>query len=331
VKRVLDRFGVPAALVGVAVIWGFTFVLVASAVARYPMFGFLGWRFAVAALTFVVLFPRVLRRLDSANLSKGLAAGALLTAGYIFQTWGLAPDVGTTPARAAFITGLYVILVPLMQAVWLRRLPRAATLLGAGLALGGLWLLSGAGQSGSWSTGDTLVGICALAYSLHMIVLGSTDERHDTAALTFVQLLVAAVVCTGISLITEEPTLPPDAFVWMAIVLCGVLASAVAFVVQTWAQRRIPPARVALILVTEPAFGGLFGWTVAGVWPIREVMGAALMLGGMITSEIVSAAAPVGEHVEFEAAMQGMPVPLLEDGREPDRMFADKPDERREV
>jgi drug/metabolite transporter (DMT)-like permease len=324
VKGPVDRWGVPAALIGVAGIWGFTFVLVADAIARYPMYGFLAWRFAVAAVAFVVMFPRVLRRLDVANLSKGLAAGALLTAGYIFQTWGLAPDVGTTPARAAFITGLYVIIVPLLQAIWLRRLPRVATLLGAGLALGGLWLLSGAGQSGQWSTGDSLVAVCAVAYSLHMIVLGSTDERHDTAALTFVQLLVAATVCSAISLLTEKPALPSDSFVWIAIVLCGVLASAVAFVVQTWAQRRIPPSRVALILVTEPAFGGLFGWTVAGVWPIREVMGAALMLGGMITSEVVAASAPAEEYVAFEAAVQGMPAPLVEDEHEPVRMFPEE-------
>jgi drug/metabolite transporter (DMT)-like permease len=308
--------------VGVAVIWGGTFVLVADTIARYPMYGFLGWRFAVAAVAFVVFFPRVLRRLDAPNLTKGLLAGTFLTAGYIFQTWGLAPDIGTTPARAAFITGLYVIIVPLLQALWLRRMPRKATVAGAVLALAGLALLSGAGQVGRWSTGDTLVAICAAAYSLHMIVLGSTDERHDTAALTFVQLLTAAAVCSAISLLTEKPQLPPDGFVWGAIIFCGVLASAAAFVVQTWAQRRIPPARVALILVTEPAFGGLFGWTVAGAWPIREVIGASLMLGGMITSEVVAASVPSEERVEFEAAMQGMPVPLVEDGREPARMFS---------
>jgi len=320
-RALMNRFGVPAALVGVAVIWGGTFVLVADAISRYPMFGFLGWRFAVATVAFIAIFPRVLRRLDGPNLRMGSIAGVLLTVGYIFQTWGLAPEIGTTPARAAFITGLYVIAVPLMQAVWMRRMPRKATILGAVLALGGLWLLSGAGQRGVWSTGDTLVAVCAVAYSLHMIVLGSTDERHDTAALTLVQLATVAVVCTVISLVTERPGLPTDQVVWFAILLCGILASSVGFVVQTWAQRRIAPARVALILVTEPAFGGLFGWGVAGVWPIREVLGAAFMLGGMITSEAMAAAAGPEEGVEFEAAVQGMPAPLVEDEHPPTRMF----------
>jgi drug/metabolite transporter (DMT)-like permease len=146
-----------------------------------------------------------------------------------------------------------------------------------------------------------------------MIVLGSTDERHDTAALTLVQLVTAAVACSVISLVVEKPAVPTDGFVWLAILLCGVLASAVAFVVQTWAQRRMQPARVALILVTEPAFGGLFGWSVAGAWPVRELGGAALMLGGMIASEVVAAAAPADEHVAFEAGLEGMPAPVIEE------------------
>lgn len=290
-------------------------MLVADAIARYPMFAFLGLRFAIATIAFAVLFPKSLRRLDRANLTKGLVAGVFLTAGYVFQTWGLAPHIGTTPARAAFITGMYVILVPLMQAALLRRVPRKSTMFGAALAAGGMWLLSGIGGDAAshWVTGDTLVLICAVAYSVHMIILGGTDERHDTAALTLVQLATIAVACGAISLVTEKPSLPTSAFVWGAIVLCGVLASAFAFVVQTWAQRRIPPSRVALILVMEPAFGGLFGWAISGIWPVREVIGATLMLGGMVASEAMAAFATPAERIELEPALEGMPAPVLEE------------------
>ncbi len=174
-----------------------------------------------------------------------------------------------------------MILTPLFQAVLLRKMPRKSTLLGAAIALGGLWLLSGIGAaSGGWVLGDTLVVICAVAYSVHMIVLGSTREVHDVMALTFVQLATVTVVCTVISAVKEQPGLPTDPAVIWAIVITGVLASALAFVIQTWAQSKLPPARVALILVMEPAFGGLIGWAVAGLWPIREVLGAAAMLVG---------------------------------------------------
>jgi drug/metabolite transporter (DMT)-like permease len=181
------------------------------------------------------------------------------------------------------------------------------------MALAGLWLLSASGLGASWVTGDSLVVVCALAYSIHMIVLGSTDERHDTIALTLVQLATVAVVCTAVSLAVERPAVPTDPVVWVSIVFTGVVASALAFVVQTWAQRRIPPSRVALILVTEPAFGGLFGWAAAGVAPLSEVLGAALMLGGMVASELVVAFAPPGEHVAFGPAVEGMPAPVTED------------------
>jgi len=305
---------VQLALIGVAAIWGGTFVMVSDAVALYPMYAFLGWRFGVATVAFVLFFPRVLKRIDFVNLKTGLFAGAFLTAGYIFQTWGLDGATRTTPARAAFITGLYVVITPLLQAVLLRRRPRKATLLGAGIALAGLWLLSGITTSGvgGWVLGDTLVVICAIAYSIHMIVLGSTGPRHDVMVLTIIQLATVTLVCAVISAVKEQAPLPRDPQVIFAILLCGVLASTVAFIIQTWAQSKLPPSRVALILVTEPAFGGVIGWAAAGVWPLREVIGASLMLGGMIVSEVVAAMAPAGEHVAFEPAMEGIPAAVVD-------------------
>ena len=309
----LRKYGVQASLVAVAAVWGTTFVMVSDAIARYPMYGFLAWRFAVASVAFVIFFPSVLKRLDTINVRTGVIAGLVLSAGYIFQTWGLDGATRTTPARAAFITGLYVVITPLLQAVVLRRVPRKATVLGATIALGGLWLLSGIGSAhGGWVVGDTLIAVCALAYSVHMIVLGSTGEKHDVIALTLVQLVTVTVVCTAISLLKERPALPTDASVIVAILVCGVLASALAFVIQTWAQSKLPPSRVALILVLEPAFGGLFGWSVAGVWPLREVLGAAAMLGGMIASEVVAALAPASDHIAFEPAMEGIPTGMVD-------------------
>ena len=131
-------------------------------------------------------------------------------------------------------------------------------------------------------------------------------------SLTFVQLLTVTVVCTFISAVKEQPGLPTDPAVIWAIVITGVLASALAFVIQTWAQSKLPPARVALILVMEPAFGGLIGWAVAGLWPIRELLGAAAMLSGMIVAEVVAAMAPAADGIAFEPAMEGMPAPVAE-------------------
>lgn len=311
-RALIDRWGPAASLIAISAIWGGTFVLVADAIASYPMYAFLGWRFALATVAFVAFFPRALKKLNRRNLSAGVIAGVFLTVGYIFQTWGLDGPTRTSPARAAFITGLYVVFVPLAQAVVLRRRPKQATLLGVAMAVAGLWLLSGIGFDLTWVVGDSLVVVAAAAYAVHMLILGWTDERHDTIALTLVQLATVAVITSAISLVKEDAGLPKGGLVIFAIVVCGVLASAVAFAGQTWAQRRMPPARAALILVLEPAFGGVFGWAVAGLWPLKEVIGAGLMIAGMITSEVVSARAVEGEVVEYEPAVEGMPTLLVE-------------------
>ncbi len=301
------RLWVTGALIGVAIVWGATFVLVKDAVERYPLYGFLGLRFAIAVAAFALLFPRSFLRFKPGTLQVGLLAGSLLTAGYVFQTWGLQ---GTTASKAAFITGMFVVITPLMQGVLLRLPPRGLTLLGVGLAVVGLWLLSGASVDG-WTAGDTRVLMCAFAYAAHMIVLGSLGTRHDVGALTITQLAVVAVACGAVSLAFEQPGLPVDRSVWFALVVTGVFASAAAFGIQTYAQRHISPTRTALVLVTEPAFGGLFGWLAGDYFGIGGLAGSALILGGMVIAELVGAAPP-GERLVHEPALEGIPVPLVE-------------------
>jgi len=297
---------VTLALVGVAAIWGATFVMVKDAVERYPLYGFLGLRFAIAVVAFSVLFPRAFARLDRGTVQVGLLAGGMLTLGYVFQTWGLQ---GTTASKAAFITGMFVIITPIMQAVLLRRTPRLLTAVGAVLAFIGLWFLSGAG-GGGWNDGDTRVLLCAVAYSAHMIVLGSLGRKHDVGALTLMQLMTVAVVCGAISLATESPGLPPDSGVWIALGVTGVLASAIAFWVQTLAQRYISPAKTALVLILEPVFGGMFGWLAGEAIGVGGLVGSGLILTGMILAEVVGAAAHPREGVEFEPSLEGIPVPV---------------------
>ncbi len=296
------------ALVAVAAIWGATFVMVKDAVALYPLYSFLALRFLIATAAFVIIFPSSLKRLKWSTLGVGMLAGAFLCAGYVFQTWGLQD---TSASKAAFITGMFVVITPALQALLLRRMPAAATLAGVALAVAGLWLLSGS-SAGGWNVGDTRVLACAFAYSAHMMVLGSVGKRHPVGALTFVQLTVTALVCTAVALVAERPGLPTDASVWLALLVTGILASAVAFAVQTYAQRYIPPARTALILISEPAFGGLFGWLAGEALGIGGVAGAALILGGMVLAEVVGARREAKGDVVFEAAVEGPVVPMVE-------------------
>jgi drug/metabolite transporter (DMT)-like permease len=304
------RYWIQLALIGVAVVWGGTFVMVKDAVESYPLYSFLGLRFAIAVLAFVAIFPRSLSRISLNTLGVGTLAGAFLCAGYVFQTWGLQ---GTTASKAAFITGMFVVITPVMQAVLLRVMPKGATIGGATAAVVGLWLLSG-GASGGWNVGDTRVLMCAVAYSAHMIVLGSLGKKHDVLGLTLVQLMVTAAFCllAAFSPWTEPFAMPVGASVWFALAVTGVLASAVAFAVQTYAQRYIPPARTALILISEPAFGGLFGWIAGERLGISGLAGAALILVGMAVAELVGAFAEPDEHIVLEPSLEGLSVPVIE-------------------
>jgi drug/metabolite transporter (DMT)-like permease len=307
----LKRRWVQLSLVATAVVWGATFVTVKGAVEHFPMYSFMAWRFSIGVVAFVVLFPSTLRKLNLRVFAAGTFTGAFLCLGYIFQTWGLTV---TTASKAAFITGMFVVITPVMQSLFLRRLPAWKTAIGAVVAVAGLWLLSG-GASG-WNVGDTRVLLCAVAYSAHMIAIGALGKRHDVLAYTFVQLLVTAIACAVIAALVEPPMMPSGVQVWGALLLTGVLATAVAFAVQTYAQRTISPARTALILVTEPAFGGLFGWLAGEQLGVRGLAGAALILVGMVAAELVGTTGVIAEKTALEVAVEGPAVPLVEAGEE---------------
>lgn len=309
-KAALRTYGVQAALIAVAAVWGGTFVVVKDAVSLYPLYAFLAIRFAIAVVAFAIVIPSSLKLMRRDTLGVGLLAGVFLTAGYVFQTWGLQ---GTSASKAAFITGMFVVITPALQALILRRVPRRTTVLGVALAVVGLWLLSGGG-GGGWNTGDTRVLLCAVAYSAHMIVLGGVGSRHDVRPLTLVQLATVAVVCAGVSVFTEPLALPAQGSVWVALAITGVFASAVAFAVQTYAQQFLSPSKTALILITEPAFGGIFGWIAGERLGVGGLVGAALILSGMVVAELLGTGAEGGgAAVEYEPSVEGPPVPLLEE------------------
>ena len=305
------RWAVTVALVAVAAVWGSTFVVVQGAIASYPVYSFLALRFAIACVAFVVLFPSTMRRFDRGTVLAGLIAGVFLTLGYVLQTLGLAR---TSPSKAAFITGMFVVITPFMQAVLLRRAPRWTAWLGVVCAVAGLWLLSGGAGMGGWNFGDTLVLGCAVAYSAHMIVLGSIGRVHDARPLTLIQLATCAIVCGIVGGATEHAGLPSSANVWIALLITGVAASAIAFAVQTYAQKHLSPTRTALILIMEPAFGGLFGWLLAHeVLGLRGWAGAGLILAGMAASEVLAVVASRrGERRAMEPSLEGPPVPVIE-------------------
>jgi len=272
------------ALVGIAAVWGLTFVMVRDAIELLPTMAFLGYRFTAAAVVVALVFRRPLRTLPATGWRAGSLMGCFLCAGYVFQTLGLEH---TTVSNTGFITGLFVVLTPLLGVLVLRDRVTPIAWAAAAISALGLYLLSGAGGDFSLR-GDGLVLLCAFAFSAHILATGRGVRRHDAGALLVVQLGVCGLVCLAVAVLAGELEAPSGGTVWSALVVTSLVASALGFFVQTFAQRHAPPARTALILASEPAFAGLFGFLLADErLSALALAGALLIMAAIVGVEIV--------------------------------------------
>jgi drug/metabolite transporter (DMT)-like permease len=269
------------ALLAVTAVWGSTFVVVKDAVERMPVTDFLTWRFALAALAMLLLRPRSVASLGADGRRAGLVLGVALGSGYLLQTLGLQT---TSAAVSGFITGMFVVLTPLGAALLLRQPPSALSWLAVGVATVGLGLLSLHGFA--VGTGELLTLGCAAAFALHIVGLGRWASSYDAFGLAVVQLLAVTALC-GVVAALGGLAVPPDLGVWAALLLTALAATALAFVVQTWAQAHLPPTRAAVVMTMEPVFAGLFAVGVAGEsFGARTATGAVLVLAAMVLTEV---------------------------------------------
>jgi drug/metabolite transporter (DMT)-like permease len=271
-------------LVGVTAVWGWTFVVVQDAIALYGVLPFLALRFALAA---AVLAPLSARAVARRTLVAGGGIGLVLALGYLLQTTGL---LFTTPTNSGLITGLFVVFAPLADRLFFGTHASRLTMVAIVLSLLGMALLAGGGPEGV-NPGDLLTLLCAVALGLHIALLSRYSAGHDTVGLTFAQILAMAILFAALWPLSGAVALPPRE-VWGALLVTGLLASAGAFYVQTFVQRRIPAARTAIILTMEPVFAALFGYWLAGDrLSAVQLGGAALILSALVVGEILPALA----------------------------------------
>lgn len=272
-------------LVAICAVWGLTFVMVQDAVELIPVTTFLAYRFLPAAALVALVFRRELPRLGADGLKAGAAMGVFLTAGYLFQTLGLER---TTASNAGFITGLFVVLTPLFGALWLRQRIGATAWAAAVISTIGLYLLSGVGGEGGRWVGDALVFLCACSFSIHILVTDRAIEKHHYGALLVVQLGFTGAVCLVLAIAQGDVVVPRSSTVWSALVVTSLFASALGFFVQTYAQRHASPARVALILTSEPVFAGFFAYLLQGeTLTLLSWLGAGLIMVAILLVEMV--------------------------------------------
>ena len=273
------------ALVAVTAIWGVTFVQVKDALDLYPLFAFLAVRFAISSVVLAPFAWRPLRDLPRGGVVAGAGVGILLALAYGLQTAGL--DL-TTVASTGFITGLYVVITPLLAlALWRTRVPAPAWV-GVGFSLAGILLLSG--MPGGSLAGNALVLGAAVASAGQIAAMERFAPQHDPRALAFLQMAVCFVGFTVIAAAAGQLELPRGGTVWGALLVTGVFAGALGYLVATWVQARTTAARAALVFTLEAPFAALAGVVLADeVLGWAGWLGCAVMLAGIVLAEPAAA------------------------------------------
>jgi len=261
----------PWALLLISASWGLAFVVMKDAIERQSVNSFLFTRFLMAIVAMIIFKPSVLRKFNREIVRKGFIAGLFLASGYILQTLGLAL---TGAAITGFITGLYIVATPLLAALLLKVRISAFTWGCVAVATVGLALLSFTG----WSIGfgEFLVFLCAIAFAAHIIALSRWSNGLDAYALTIVQLTTCALL-TGLISFAQGYEAPGDLNGWLVVIYTAVICTAIAFLVQTWAQAHISATKVAVILTMEVVFAAIFAVIFGG-----ESLSLRAFLGGVL-------------------------------------------------
>lgn len=288
-----------ASLAAVAVVWGATFPLGKIVLRTLGPFQYLGLRFGLAAALMGPLAWRDRRRFGSAGLRAGILAGAVLFSGYALQTVGLRD---TTASNAGLITGLNVLLIPLILLAAHHRPPTAALAAGVALAVLGLWLLLWQGQR--LGAGDALVLGCAFALAVQAIIVGQVARSVPAAAFAWAQVATVSVLAgTAAIFIEPRPAAIPGPAAG-AIVFMAVAATLGAYVAQAWAQRVVSPTRTGLLFALEPVAAVAFGvaWLGEALGPRQAAGAAAILLGVVIGKAAGAGETPRRESHQASAA-----------------------------
>lgn len=302
-------------LLATVAVWGSTFSIVKGALRDCSPLLFNQMRMLLAFAALAIIHFREWRRMGREALKAGAVAGLFLAAGYELQTAGL---TYTTPARSAFLTGMVVVLVPLFT-IWPRLRPAGSKrpgflpLLGALGAFAGIVLLTTpAGTplrefTAGINRGDVLSFACAVAFALHLLSLAHLARRVPTSHLATLQIGFSALFMSVATPAIEHTRLHWSGSLVAALFLCAFLATAAAFSIQSWAQKHLQASHTAMLLALEPAFALLTALIFFGEsLTVRSGSGAALILGSLLASELLSTA--VAEQPEANAAVASNPI-----------------------
>lgn len=262
-------------LLVIVIIWGSTFALIKGVIDLIPPYTYLTYRFLLAALILILVFWKRIKEINIMVLKKGSLIGIFLFLGYTLQTVGLKY---TTATKAGFITGLSVVLVPIISHFFIKEKINRNSVIGVVLAFIGLWFLNYS-SSFSFNLGDFLVLLCAVSFAMHIISVGLFSKKLDYVLLAITQITVVFVLSLLMALIFERPAihLSYSSYIWWSIVITGIFATALAFYMQNKFQRCSTATKTAIIFSGEPIFAAVFAYFLLG-----EKVGLIAWAGGLL-------------------------------------------------
>lgn len=271
----------------ITVVWGSSFPLMKIILGFMPSFAYLSLRFLLAAFLLAVIFHRNFKHFSRRTLLFGSIIGVLMFAGMALQVNGL---YTTTASNSGFITGLNVVIVPVISAVILKKKPDRASFIGVIIAFAGLFFLSG-GLNMNFNIGDFLTFLCSIFWAFQIIFIDKFTASEDAPLLAVIQIGFTGILSTGIWMSTGFQQFEFNSTVIIVLLLTAVLGTALAFGGQTIAQKDTSPTHTALIFTAEPVFAAIFAMIIPNMagetekLGITSIIGCVLILAGMLISE----------------------------------------------
>jgi drug/metabolite transporter (DMT)-like permease len=279
--------------------WGVTFVVVKNALVDISVFAYMAARFVLGGLPLIWFYRKDLRNLTRGEAWAGIQIGLFMFGGYSFQTAGISL---TTPSKAAFITGVSVVLVPVFLALFWRWKISAWSWGGAAASAVGLYFLTVPKQGlTDLNRGDLMVMVCAVLYAFQIIFISRYTGKYSLGALTCMQVILAGGLSTvAVPILNAthwEPffvryTFPME----FGVIVTAIFTTSIAYPLLVWGQRHTTATNTALILTFEPVFAAITSYIVEHErLGVRALSGALLILGGIVIGEIKGAAKEVGQ------------------------------------
>lgn len=275
-------------LLVITMIWGSSFTLMKNVLEHIPSFAYLSLRFIIAALVLMIIFYKNLKLINKRAVIYGCIIGLMLFGGMALQVNGL---YSTTASNSAFITGLNVVMVPIVSAVLLRKKPDLPSTIGVFLAFAGLFFLAG-GLNFHFNLGDFLTFLCSIFWTFQIIFIDKFTNEQDPALLSIISIGFTAVLSSIVWVTVDYKPFIINSTVIVTLLITGLLGTALAFAGQTIVQRFTSPTHTALIISAEPVFGAFFALIIPNALGVTETLrinttiGCILMLAGMLVSEL---------------------------------------------